>query len=259
MLARIAAVVALAACALGAQAADLAVLRNGFEIRHERREVIGDTTRLYLTADRSGGYIDVKSDQIVTFERDESVRPTSTTATSAAGPGSRAGQATKAVDAKAAIAAASKVHAIDPDLISSVIRAESSFNPGAVSPKGAQGLMQLMPGTASKLGVKNSFDAKANVDGGTRYLRELLLRYQDDLPKALAAYNAGPQRVDQYKGVPPYSETRDYVARVIRDFNRRKLAEQRAATARPSTRPKRVHTPKPTSGVSHIASSGAGS
>src|SRR5204862_1166347 len=103
--------------------------------------------------------------------------------------------------------------------------AESGFKPHAVSPKGAQGLMQLMPHTASQLGVANAFDPKANVEGGTRYLRELLERYNFDLVKALAAYNAGPHRVEQYRGVPPYYETRAYIARIIRDFNRQKLAE----------------------------------
>ena len=100
--------------------------------------------------------------------------------------------------------AASGRYRLDPDLVSSVIRAESGFKVHAISPKGAQGLMQLMPGTASKLGVPNAFDPEANVDGGTRYLRELLERYNFDLIKALAAYNAGPHRVEQYKGVPPY-------------------------------------------------------
>ena len=121
-------------------------------------------------------------------------------------------------------------HRIDPDFISSVIHAESSFNPRAVSPKGAQGLMQLMPGTASQLGVQNPFDPNANVEGGTRYLRELLERYNFDAAKALAAYNAGPQRVEQYGGVPPYAETRAYVTRVIKDFNRKKIAERKAST-----------------------------
>ncbi len=208
--------------ALCAKAADLAVLQNGYEIRHEAREVIGETTRLYLRADRTGGYVDVKSDQIVSFERDESVRPTAAALPSAVETSPQV--ARKAVDVQAAVASASKTHFIDPDLISSVIGAESSFNPKAVSPKGAQGLMQLMPSTASQLGVKDSFDADANVDGGTRYLRELLIRYNDDLAKALAAYNAGPHRVDQYKGVPPYRETRRYVSRIIRDFNRKKTA-----------------------------------
>src|SRR6202020_2990830 len=101
----------------------------------------------------------------------------------------------------------------------------SGFNVRAVSPKGAQGLMQLMPQTATQLGVKNAFDPQANVEAGTRYLRELLERYNFDLIKALAAYNAGPQRVEQYNGVPPYYETKAYVARIVRDFNKKKLAQ----------------------------------
>jgi soluble lytic murein transglycosylase-like protein len=120
---------------------------------------------------------------------------------------------------------------IDADLINSVIRAESGFNTRAVSPKGAQGLMQLMPNTATQLGVPNAFDPQANVDGGTRYLRWLLEHYNYDLPKALAAYNAGPHRVDQYHGIPPYYETRAYVARIIKDFNRKKLAQKKAEAA----------------------------
>ena len=110
-----------------------------------------------------------------------------------------------------------------------MIRAESGFNVRAVSPKGAQGLMQLMPKTASQLGVQNAFDPQANVEGGTRYLRELLERYDFDLIKALAAYNAGPRRVEQYGGVPPYYETKAYVARIVRDFNKKKLAAKSAA------------------------------
>ena len=116
-----------------------------------------------------------------------------------------------------------------------MIRAESGFNVRAVSPKGAQGLMQLMPQTASNLGVQNAFDPKANVEGGTRYLRELLERYNFDLIKALAAYNAGPQRVEQYGGVPPYYETKAYVARIVRDFNKKKLAAKTAPSQLPRT------------------------
>jgi len=85
--------------------------------------------------------------------------------------------------------------------------------------------MQLMPGTASQLGVMNAFDAQANVNGGTKYLRELLEKYNFDLVKALAAYNAGPQRVEQFGGVPPFYETRAYVARVVKDFNKKKVAQ----------------------------------
>ena len=105
-----------------------------------------------------------------------------------------------AVDLNEAVNSASGRYRLDPDLVNSVIKAESGFNVRAVSPKGAQGLMQLMPGTASQLGVPNAFDPQANIEGGTKYLRELLERYNFDLVKALAAYNAGPQRVEQFGG-----------------------------------------------------------
>jgi soluble lytic murein transglycosylase-like protein len=200
-----------------AAGADLAVLRNGFSIRHERREALGSVTRLYLGADRDG-YVDVPTDEIDRFEKD---------LTAAAGEAPHTSQLMNDV-----INTVSSRHHLDPDLINSVIHAESGFNPRAVSPKGAQGLMQLMPQTASKLGVGDAFDPNANVEGGTRYLRELLERYNFDLIKALAAYNAGPQRVEQYHGVPPYYETQAYVARIIRDFNRKKLAERKAAAVK---------------------------
>jgi soluble lytic murein transglycosylase-like protein len=130
-----------------------------------------------------------------------------------------------------AVSGSSQRYHLDPDLVNSVIRAESAFNPRAVSNKGAQGLMQLMPQTANNLGVRNAFDPETNVDAGTRYLRELLERYNFDLIKALAAYNAGPHRVEQYGGVPPYRETHAYVSRIIRDFNKKKIAEQKQNAA----------------------------
>ena len=120
---------------------------------------------------------------------------------------------------------------MDADFIHSVIKAESGFNPRALSPKGAQGLMQLMPGTANRLGVGNAFEPRDNIEGGTRYLRQLLEQYHGDPIKALAAYNAGPERVQQYQGVPPYRETRNYVRRIILDFNHKKLTQQAAAPA----------------------------
>jgi len=138
-------------------------------------------------------------------------------------------------DLQAIINDASVRSHIDADFIASVIRAESAGNPKAVSPKGAQGLMQLMPQTASTLGVRNSFDPEENVDGGVRYLRDLLVKYNGDAAKALAAYNAGPQRVQQYGGVPPYRETHAYVARVINDYNRKKTAQAKQA-ARPESK-----------------------
>ena len=209
----------IALLAVPLHAAELANLRNGFSLRHERHEIIGDMTRLYMSADASSGYVDVPTADIEGYEP--------------APPDPQQAQTSAAThpDLKAIVAAASTQNRIDADFIASVIHAESANNPHAVSPKGAQGLMQLMPGTASMLGVKDSFDPAANVDGGVRYLRELLLEYHGDAAKALAAYNAGPQRVQQYRGVPPYRETHAYVARVINDFNRKKLAERKQLLA----------------------------
>jgi soluble lytic murein transglycosylase-like protein len=109
----------------------------------------------------------------------------------------------------------SKMHNIRPDLVRAVVQVESAFNPYAVSPKGAQGLMQLMPATARALGVSNPFNPLDNIRGGVRYLRQLLDRYDNDEVLALAAYNAGPEAVAKYgQKVPPYRETRNYVTKV---------------------------------------------
>jgi len=203
-------------CCACAFAADVAVLNNGFSIRHEQREVVGSVTRLYLDNQRSG-YVDVPTADINHFEHET---PTPAKAQQPPAP------------LNDVVSSASDRYRLDADLVNSVIHAESGFHTKAVSRKGAQGLMQLMPATASQLGVTDAFDPKSNVDGGTRYLRELLERYNFDLIKALAAYNAGPQRVEQYHGVPPYYDTQAYVARIVRDFNRKKLAEQKAAATR---------------------------
>jgi len=244
------AVAALAALsALPCWAGEVAVLRNGFSIRHERREVIGTMTRLYVNRDGSS-YVDVPTGEIEHFEdapalpaalefqpsSAKSVSAFSRTANSsprnvAAAPVS--GNQATPLDLNQVVNVASERYRLDPDLVNSVIKAESGFNVRAVSPKGAKGLMQLMPGTASQLGVPNAFDAQANVEGGTKYLRELLERYNFDLVKALAAYNAGPQRVEQYGGVPPYYETRAYVARIVRDFNRKKVAQNTVVAKTP--------------------------
>jgi len=218
---------ALLLCACCAHGAELARLTNGFNVRCERHEELSGTTRLYLNA-RDEGFIEVASERVSGYEpvMEESPR------LQALPPG-----------LPEHIANAGSQTGIDPDFIRSVIRAESGDNPKAVSPKGAQGLMQLMPSTAAKLGVHDSFDPANNIDGGSRYLRELLLRYNGDAAKALAAYNAGPGSVEKYKGVPPYRETRSYVARVINDFNRRKLAAQKlAADSNHSQHPRRGGT-----------------
>jgi len=212
-------------------ASELAVLHNGFSIRHEKSEIVGSVTRLYLGTDRSG-YVDIPTNEIDRFEKDLTpvltppvLAPPALARPTAVPVAERPQSLNEVIDT------IGNRHHIDPDLINSVIRAESGFKPHAVSPKGAQGLMQLMPHTASRLGVANAFDPKANVEGGTRYLHELLERYNFDLVKALAAYNAGPHRVEQYRGVPPYYETRAYVASIIRDFNRKKRAQQKISAA----------------------------
>lgn len=110
---------------------------------------------------------------------------------------------------------AAERYGVPERLVSSVIRAESAFNPWAVSDKGARGLMQLMPETASMLGVRNAFDPRQNIDGGVRHLRKLMDRYRNNLPLVLAAYNAGERAVERYRGIPPFPETREYVSRVL--------------------------------------------
>ena len=113
---------------------------------------------------------------------------------------------------------ASENHKIPPALIKAVIRVESNFNPAATSPKGAQGLMQLMPGTAEQLQVSNAYDIQENISAGTRYLGMLLQKFNNNLPLALAAYNAGPQRVARCQGIPPIKETQGFVRDVCTNF-----------------------------------------
>jgi hypothetical protein len=247
-------------------ASELAVLRNGFTIRHERRTIVGDMTRLYTGGD-AASYVDIPTADIDHFEVDATPAPKSelpAPPVAVSAPLPAPAPAAKSLDQ--IVGEASDSHNIDPDFINSVIRAESGFNVRAVSPKGAQGLMQLMPGTASNLGVRNAFDPRANVDGGTRYLRSLLEKYNYDVAKALAAYNAGPKRVDQYHGIPPYYETQAYVARIIRDYNRKKLAQQKADRAHPAktqvsttTTRSSSHSKRATRATSPSSAPGAGS
>jgi soluble lytic murein transglycosylase-like protein len=135
------------------------------------------------------------------------------------------------------LARAGREHNLDVDLLASLVKAESGGNPRARSQAGAQGLMQLMPQTAGDLGVHDSYKPDQNVRGGSTYLDSLLVRYHDNLALALAAYNAGAAAVDKYHGIPPYHETKVYVARVIHEFNRRVLARDaqvKAATTQTS-------------------------
>jgi len=205
------------------EACQTAVLSDGFTIPFARREVAGATTRLWLCADAGTGYVEIPSERIEGFEPGPPAPEAPANSPEVTVIGVRPARDL----IRDSIAIAASRHQIDPDFVASVVKAESGFNPAAVSPKGAQGLMQLMPQTAAKLGVENALDPAANVEGGTKYLRQLLDQYDGDAVKALAAYNAGPQRVAQYRGIPPYAETLAYITRIINDYNRKKL-QQRA-------------------------------
>ena len=230
-------------------AADSAVLRNGFSIPHDHRQIIGAITRLYIGGDQSS-FVDIPTTEIDHFESIPEIPPPAP-----AQPAKLQPPAPHPFDLNQTVKTASGTYQLDPDLVTSVIRAESGFNTRALSPKGAQGLMQLMPQTATQLGVHNAYDPQANVEAGTRYLRELLERYNFDLIKALAAYNAGPQRVEQYNGVPPYYETKAYIARIVRDFNKKKLAARTATppATKKNSPTKIVSTHNPSKPVSNAS------
>ena len=135
---------------------------------------------------------------------------------------------------------ASDKYKVDYSLVKAVIKAESNFNHKAVSPKGAQGLMQLMPRTASTLQVKDSFEPESNIEGGVKYLRYLMNVYNGHLPLALAAYNAGEKAVAKYGGVPPYAETKGYVKRVLALYKQYSAEPKEGRTAVVSMRPEVV-------------------
>lgn len=205
-----------------ARSAERVTLKNGFALDCVRRETIDGRVRLYLAKD-STSYLEVSTDAVVRIEEIPDLVEVPVKASTA--EDNRRSVATAGLtheEMRTMLAHAGEEHNIDVDLLASVVRAESGGQVRAVSRAGAQGLMQLIPKTAGELGVHDTFQPEENISGGTAYLDQLLARYHDNVALALAAYNAGPAAVDRYHGIPPYRETRAYVARVIREFNRRK-------------------------------------
>jgi soluble lytic murein transglycosylase-like protein len=208
---------ALAVLIPSAHAGERVTLTNGFAMQCDHHAQVDGHIRLYLSAG-GASYIELPPADVAGVEQVPDPAPQ---------PAARSPQ-TLSADAKLSptemhevLSQASRTHNIDVDLLASIVKAESGGNSRAVSRAGARGLMQLMPSTANDLGVQDSFRPDENVRGGSTYLDALLTRYHDNLAMALAAYNAGPAAVDRYHGIPPYHETRVYVARVIREFNRR--------------------------------------
>jgi Transglycosylase SLT domain len=232
-----AAVATLWSLATRADAAERVTLSNGFVERCDHHALVDGHMRLYLSAGEDN-YIEFAPDEIAAFEV---VPDPPVTAAPAAPQATNRPAKLTPVDLREMLARAGTEHNLDVDLLASVVKAESDGNAQAVSHAGAQGLMQLMPRTAAGLGVQDSFEPDQNVRGGSTYLDALLTRYHDNLGLALAAYNAGPEAVDKYHGIPPYSETRAYVARVIHEFNRRVLAREaetrRASVTAPAPHP----------------------
>jgi soluble lytic murein transglycosylase-like protein len=189
-------------------AGEYAVFPSGSRLHVDRHETSGDKVRLY----NADGYIEMDAAAVRSFEPEEYAPP----APVPANPAPAAPPAPS--PAQLADAAADK-YGLPRRLVRSVISTESNFQPQAVSPKGAIGLMQLVPSTAQALGA-DPRDPAQNVDAGTRYLRDLLEKYDGGLWHALAAYNAGPGAVDKYQGVPPYPETINYVGKIDRDLKK---------------------------------------
>jgi len=196
-----------------AVAGEYVVLSTGFSIHAQSHVIDGNVIRIQT----SQGAIEFPASTVTAIEQEEYTPPP---------PGatepSAAAQTQPELTPQELITRAAIQAGLPPELVHSIARAESNYHTDAVSPKGAIGLMQLMPNTASELNA-NPYDPAQNAEAGARYLRELLLKYESDphqVLKAIAAYNAGPAAVDKYKGIPPYAETVEYVRRVLREYER---------------------------------------
>jgi len=197
-------VLALAAFAAGARA-DYFVLRSGARLNVTAYQLVGERYRIQI----NGGSAEIAAADVIAIEPEEIFIPAPRMPLMQAPYGDM-------------IQSAAKKYSVDADLIFIVIAAESNFNPRAISRRGARGLMQLLPATGTRFGVKDIFDPAQNIDAGTQYLRDLTARYQGDLVLTLAAYNAGPGAVQHYGRVPPYNETISYVRAIRKTYAQRK-------------------------------------
>jgi soluble lytic murein transglycosylase-like protein len=207
-------VLCLLALAFASQAGEYVILTNGFRI-HAGNHVL-DGAVLRLEAD--GGVIEIPADSVAAFETEEYKPPVA----SPPMPPQETPAAPQDLTPRELITRAAIQAGLPPEIVHSIAKAESGYRVDAVSPKGAIGLMQLMPATAAELNVDPN-DPAQNAEAGARYLRELLLKYENDprqVLKAVAAYNAGPGAVDKYHGIPPYPETIQYVNRVLKEYER---------------------------------------
>jgi len=193
---------------IAAHAGEYIVLSNGFRIHADSHVIDGAVMRLQI----SQGAVEIPANSVATIEVEDYTPPPIVPAPA---PEPQRDLTTQELITRAAIH-----NGLPPEIVRSVAKAESGYHVDAVSPKGAIGLMQLMPSTAAALNA-DPHDPAQNVEAGARYLRDLLLKYENDphqVSKALAAYNAGPGAVDKYKGIPPYRETIQYVNRVLKDY-----------------------------------------
>lgn len=200
--------------------ADYAVLRSGARLHITSYQRVGDEIRLTV----EGGTVEVPATDVVAIEPEEVFAPN---------PPAAVPQDISGPYAELIRSAAAK-HGVDGKLIQHMIAAESNFNPREVSTKDAFGLMQLLPETAARYKVMNMFDPAQNIDAGTRYLKALLDQYDGNLALALAAYNAGPQTVARYGGVPPFPETQKYVRRITSEMIKVKAQNSQAGVKNPT-------------------------
>jgi soluble lytic murein transglycosylase-like protein len=200
-------------CASGLFAGEYAVLDNGFRIHADSHTVEGDNVQLAT----AHGVIQVPANSVRAFEVEEYTPPPP--APPPPPPAIPVVAAEVKLSPQQLVTRAAERAGLPPAIVHSIARAESAYRSDALSPKGAIGLMQLMPGTAAELNA-DPHDPAQNADAGARYLRQLLEKYDGVVSKAVAAYNAGPGAVDKYHGVPPYKETIEYVQRVLRQYDK---------------------------------------